>query len=213
MRVDPHVVRPPHLKIIRSKSIAVDQASQLINGSDSPGGFGSLVKGQALDAEELFEEHVHVLGVLADQVVLELLAQDRPHVLDVDQRQQEGGQFVQLRVFLAGVERNDGDAVVQLQRVGVGRVVDEHQVLEAAVLEDGQVLHVEAFRHLSAVLSEQPLRHELAFGVQIVDDRVSIAVVRGGEDNDLEVLRELLEDGAREGADVDACLGERGLPL
>lgn len=64
---------------------------------------------------------------------LEGLSIERPHVLDQQHALQVVLQRLQLEVRTAVIVGKNGDAVVQLSRVGVGCVVDQHHAVHVAV--------------------------------------------------------------------------------
>ena len=55
------------------------------------------------------------------------------------------------------VERDDRDAVVQLEVVAVGSIVYQHHLAEFTIANHPEILDVHARFGLEAVLSEQPM--------------------------------------------------------
>jgi len=87
------------------------------------------------------------------------------------------------------VIRYDRNAVVQLEGERVNRVVYKYNVAQVSLIEDAQVFDVEvgipcphAARSIKARLEV------LVFGVDVVDYRISILLLAGGENDDLKVL-------------------------
>lgn len=72
------------------------------------------------------------------------------------------------------IEREDGDAVVQLERIGIGSVVNQSHILEVTV-QHAQVLHVHPLLRLETVLPVQSIIDIFAIGVQIIQHHVGVA--------------------------------------
>lgn len=133
-----------------------------------------------------------------------------PHVLTVLELPQVAGDLLELQVCLVVVEGNDGHSVFGLEAVAIGGlnyhkiyIIDEQDIGEIPV-EHSEILHVEALDGLVASFPEETMRDELPLRIQVVDDHIGVALVTGGEDNDLEVLAQLPQALDSVGPDVDA---------
>lgn len=105
------------------------------------------------------------------------------------------------------IEREDGDAVVQLERIGIGSVVNQSHILEVTV-QHAQVLHVHPLLRLETVLPVQSIIDIFAIGVQIIQHHVGVAWVGCREDYNLEILRQILENLPGVRPDVYACFDD-----
>ena len=147
---------------------------------------------------------LHVFG-LHQQIISKMLVDDGADVVDMAEFKKETGQVLEFLVGLAVVERDDGDPVRQLQGKGVHRVVYQHHFFEASV-QDSQVFHVDTLLCFEAVIAEESVGDVLALGVKQVYHFVRVAFVRGSEDDQLEVLRENLQDLFRVRTDENSGL-------
>ena len=102
-------------------------------------------------------------------------------------------QVQHLFVALLVVERDDRNAVVDLVRERVHRVIYNHHVFHAAVGDDSQVLYVVALRGLHAVLSIHAVLEKLVLGIDVIENGVGVDLVRGCEYDHLEHLVGLLQ--------------------
>lgn len=127
----------------------------------------------------------------------------------------------QMHEFLVGlviVERNDGDAVIELIPEGVDSVVDDDEVLQVSVADDAKVLDVDALLRSDAVIAVEPVLYQAPVRVQVVKDDISIGLVAGCKDHHLVAFIGLLQAFQSVGPDVDASLnrfpiGESDLDL
>lgn len=110
-----------------------------------------------------------------------------------------------LFVMFILIEADDGYTVVKLESEGVDRVINENDIRQLSLVEDAQVLHIEvrsASPHTTGTIETS--LDEVTFGVEVVDDRVSILLFGCSEYYNLEVLVGCLEAVNCVGADIDA---------
>lgn len=109
------------------------------------------------------------VAVLRVPVQLEVVPEDVADVAAwVHLLQQELLQAQQLAVVMAVVVRNDGHSVLHLEVVRVGGIVHQKDILQVAVLNDPEVLDVDALIGEVAVLSEEALADVLVLRIQKV---------------------------------------------
>ena len=92
-----------------------------------------------------------------------------PYVGVLGQALEVENEVTQLLVLPRVVERNDRNAVVELQAERVHRVVDYYHVLQRAVAKNAQVLYVDALCSLHAAVAVQSVLYELSCRVQVVE--------------------------------------------
>ena len=113
------------------------------------------------------------------------------------------------------------DAVIEVESVGVDKVVDDQEVLLLAVRDDAHALHVVVLfargvdtLHQETVLAIKPVRDELAFGVDLVDDDVCVVLPRGREDHQLKLLAHSVQKFCQIRSEIDTnFLGDYSLRL
>ena len=114
----------------------------------------------------------------------------------------------QLFILFVVVERDDGDAVLELVAERVHCVVHDHDVFEPPVgLEYAQVLHVDAVTRPDAALSVESLREYLPFGVEQVQHHIRVGTVTGREHHHLEQFTRSLQAVQGVRTDVQARCG------
>lgn len=91
-------------------------------------------------------------------------------------------------ILLIIVERDDGNAIINLESKTVYAVVNDDYVLEVPALEDSQVLHIVALLSEEAMLSVEAVSNELVVRVHVVKDGVGVDLVARRERDHLEVL-------------------------
>ena len=98
-----------------------------------------------------------------------------------------------LLIALLMIERNDWDTVVNLVGERVDRVVDDDHVFHRSIGDDSQILDVVALWSLHAVLPVHPILEQLILWVNVIEDSISVDLVRRSEDDNLEHFIGLLE--------------------
>lgn len=104
-------------------------------------------------------------------------------------------EFSIVLVIVAVVD--DGDAILDLLREGDGTIVDENDFSEIAILEDAQVFHVALLLRTAdfrAAFPVESMREYLAFRVELFENRIGVHLPRGGQENQLEIVREFFEN-------------------
>ena len=75
----------------------------------------------------------------------------------------------------------------------VASIINYDNVLKTSVGKDSHILNIESFFSLHTIFSEQSVLNVFVFRIQIVQNNISVATVRGCENNDFIVLGELLQ--------------------
>ena len=104
------------------------------------------------------------------------------------------------------IEGDYGHSVVQLERKGVDRVVDDHDVLQITISKNSQVFDIVALQGLHATIPVQSVLDQLSCGVDVIQNCISIRFVRSSEHNDLKILVRLSQAIIDVGSDVDSCV-------
>lgn len=73
-----------------------------------------------------------------------------------------------LLILLVSVEGNDRNTVINLEREGKDRVVNDNEIFEISVFDDPQVLYVVAFLSLDAVVSVQSVLKVVVVWVNVI---------------------------------------------
>ena len=103
------------------------------------------------------------------------------------------------------IEIDNWDAVVQLESEGVHAVVDQDYVREGTLMENAHILDVEVWVACSdAGWSIETSLDQGAIWIEVVDDRISVLLLRGSEDDHLEMLVCGFKAFSCERSDVDA---------
>ncbi len=110
--------------------------------------------GDLLETEDVPEDLATVFGLV---------------VVEIDVLE-EKSEVLEFRVSLVGVEGEDREAIVDLQAIGVGRVVDQDHVAESAVADHAEVFDVYLAVEEGAVVAVQAVADHVAVGVQVVQD-------------------------------------------
>lgn len=98
-------------------------------------------------------------------------------------------QVQHLFVIWIVIVRYDWNAVVQLEGERVDGVVDKDNVAQVSLIEDAQVFDVEVgVPGAHAARSVEARLKVLVFRINVVDYRISILLLAGGENDDLKVL-------------------------
>ena len=88
----------------------------------------------------------------------------------------------------------DRDSIVNLQAETVEQIIDDHHILEIAVLDDPEILDEEPILGLHAVLSGEHVGDVLVLWINVIDDGICIVLGRGREDDDLVDLANIQEE-------------------
>jgi hypothetical protein len=86
------------------------------------------------------------------------------------------------------LEWSNRNPVIQLLTKRVDGIIDENDVRERHISEDAQIFDVDVVSRLDALVSVEAVLDQPAVGVEIIQNGVCIAWVRGGEHADLVVL-------------------------
>lgn len=120
--------------------------------------------------------------MLLDQLIPAESAQDYcPHVLRLDRHLQEVQERAQLLISGVVVIGQHRNCVFGLQKVAVGRVVHQNNILRASI-HHPQILQIVAFLQ-GAMLPVQPMRDEFLLGVEMVQNHIGVGCTAGGEDD------------------------------
>ena len=87
------------------------------------------------------------------------------HILAIAQAEHVLGQVDQFLVVRVVKVRYDGNSIVKLEAKREDRVVDENQILQIPIPDDSQILDVDSFVRLEAVLAIESEIDERAFRI------------------------------------------------
>lgn len=99
----------------------------------------------------------------------------------------------------------NGHSVVQLVGIGVGRIIDKQHILHISA-QNSEILDEVALVREMAMLPIETVMDEIPLGVEIVQYLVGIAGLAGGEDDDLILPFQKLQQLYGPWPDVDPCL-------
>lgn len=85
--------------------------------------------------------------------------------------------------FVAGlmIEGNNRNSIVNLISEGVNRIVNDDHIFHVSICDNPQIFHVIPFRSLDAVLPVHAILEKFVFGIDIVENSISISLVRSCE--------------------------------
>ncbi len=101
---------------------------------------------------------------------------------------------------------DDGDSVLRLQHMAVGRVVNKHHLVQLSACHPQVFQVIPLFQ--SAVMPVESVRDIFLFRVQVIENHICVRCAAGGEDNDLSKLRKLLQEFLAIGTNSDSGLGK-----
>lgn len=81
----------------------------------------------------------------------------------------------ELGVLFVEVIGDDGNAVRELEVIGVGCVVDQHQFGQVSIGKYSQVLDIHSLFGLVAMVTEYPLGNVLLMGIETVENNIGVA--------------------------------------
>lgn len=114
---------------------------------------------------------------------------------------------LELVVVLALIVWNYGDSVLDLESVGVGRVVHQHHLIGRPI-DHPQILNIRALRGCKTVLPEQSVMNVFVLGVQVVQYHVGVARVTRCKHDHFKIFRKIPQKLCGVGSDVDARLDD-----
>jgi hypothetical protein len=117
--------------------------------------------------------------------------------------------FLVIRVIVIADNRY---SVIELERERVDGVIDEHNVSQVTLVEDAHVFDVEVgVTGTHAAWTVVAGLEVLSFGIDVVDYRIGVLLLRGSEDNNLEVFISGFKAFYDVWSDVDASQHRLGL--
>ena len=99
-----------------------------------------------------------------------------------------GNKVEKLIVMLIVNEGNNGHPVLNLEGKGIDGVVDKYKVFQVAVAEYAEILHKIVVLCAETMLAVESELKELLLRINVVQDRIRIALLGGCEDADLKEL-------------------------
>lgn len=86
------------------------------------------------------------------------------------------------------VKRHYGNAIRQLVREGVDRVINQNHVFEGPIPYDPQIFHIVVLWREETVVTIESILDELVVGVQVVKNRICIGLMARCEDYYLKIF-------------------------
>lgn len=114
--------------------------------------------------------------------------------------------MLELVVQLVMLERNDWDAIAQLQAKTVDGVVNQDHILQVYVFDNSQVLDVNIISCFDTAIPIESMLEKFSSWVNIVKNDIGIPLVRCSEDHYLIVLVHLLEHFLAIRTYVETCV-------
>lgn len=123
---------------------------------------------------------------------LKILLVELTHILALGHLLEVLLQLDELAV-LPRVVGQDGDAVFELEDVGVGSIVHQHHTAQIPIYYS-QILRIDILMNLYTIFTVEPVLDILPLRVQLVKHDVSVGLVAGSEGDDLIELGHPLEE-------------------
>lgn len=133
--------------------------------------------------------HLRKIAILME---LEGLLIELPNILTLRHLLQVLLKLHQL-VILTTVIRQNRDAVLQLEYIGIWCIIHQHHAREISV-DDPKVLCIDVLVYFHAVFAIETMLYVLPLWVQFIQHHVCVGLVAGSEGYDLVVFRHPLEE-------------------